>query len=65
MSDFDANKHLPRLEQGFYCGKAFVYWTYTIRNRCVGWLSPKFIINFVSYSPMPHLDTHLHVQFLH
>ena len=24
-----------------------------------------FIINFVSYSPMPHLDTHLHVQFLH
>ena len=46
MSDFDANKHLPRLEQGFYCGKAFVHWTYTIRNRCVGWLSPKFYYKF-------------------
>ena len=37
---------LPRLPREWYQGDAFVFWTYTIRDRKTGWLTASFHTTF-------------------
>ncbi len=39
---FDAKSKLPRLPREWYRGRAVVFWTHTLEQRAVGWLSDAF-----------------------
>jgi putative transposase len=41
-----ARSHLPRLDSGFYRGRAMVHWTMTMEKRATGWLDPLFHARF-------------------
>ena len=34
--------HLPRLDDGAYCGRSYVHWSFTMKDRKTGWLDAEF-----------------------
>jgi putative transposase len=40
------HKHLPRLPDDFYRGRAWAHWNMTIRDRATGWLDDLFHMRF-------------------
>jgi hypothetical protein len=46
MTEKNRHDYLRRLPDGFYRGRAMVYWTMTIQGRRCGWLTGELHLEF-------------------